>query len=67
MRPYPYYRLKEEGFEVDIASLKKGKIKGKHGYEVEVDRTLKEVDHDDYDVLIFPGGKAPETIIIRRL
>lgn len=58
----PYYRLKEEGIQVDIASVKKGKIKGKHGYEVEVDKTLKEVNPDDYDILILPGGKAPETI-----
>ena len=58
----PYYRLKEEGIEVDIASLKRGTIKGKHGYEVEVDKTLKEVSPDDYDILILPGGKAPEAI-----
>jgi protease I len=58
----PYYRVKEEGIEVDIASMKKGKIKGKHGYEVEVDKTLKEVDPDEYAVLILPGGKAPEAI-----
>lgn len=58
----PYYRVKEEGIEVDIASMKKGKIKGKHGYEVEVDKTLKEVDPNEYAVLILPGGKAPEAI-----
>jgi protease I len=58
----PYYRLKEEGLQVDIASIKKGKIKGKHGYEVEVDKTLKEVNPDDYAILILPGGKAPEII-----
>jgi len=58
----PYYRLKEEGIQVDIASIKKGAIKGKHGYEVRVDKTLKEVTPDDYDILILPGGKAPETI-----
>ncbi len=58
----PYYRLKEEGIQVDIASIRKGKIKGKHGYEVEADKTLKEVKPDDYNILILPGGKAPETI-----
>lgn len=58
----PYYRLKEEGIEVDIASTKEGKIKGKHGYEVKVDKTLKEVSPDKYDILILPGGRAPETI-----
>ena len=58
----PYYRLKEEGVDVHIASINKGTIKGKHGYEVKVDKTLKEVNPDDYDILILPGGKAPETI-----
>lgn len=58
----PYYRLREEGVHVDIASIKRGTIKGKHGYEVEVDKTLKEVNPDDYDILILPGGKAPEAI-----
>ncbi len=58
----PYYRLKEERAQVDIASMKKEKIKGKHDYEVEVNKTLKEVNPDDYDILILPGGKAPEAI-----
>ena len=58
----PFYRLEEEGAQVDIASIKKGKIKGKHGYEVEVNKTLKEVNPDDYDILILPGGKAPENL-----
>ncbi|TET64351.1 type 1 glutamine amidotransferase [Candidatus Aerophobetes bacterium] len=58
----PYYRLKEEEIEVDIASMRKGKIRGKRGYEVEVDKTLEEVRSSDYDVLILPGGKAPEAI-----
>ena len=58
----PYYRLKEEGIDVDIASLKKGPIKGKHGYVVEANKTMKGVNPNDYDILILPGGKAPETI-----
>ena len=58
----PYYRLKEEGIHVDLASINKGRIKGKHGYEVEVNKTLKEVKPDEYDILILPGGKAPEAI-----
>ena len=58
----PYYRLKEEGIEVDIASMKKGSIKGKHGYEVEANKALKEINPDYYDILVLPGGKAPETV-----
>ncbi|HXX58329.1 MAG TPA: type 1 glutamine amidotransferase domain-containing protein [Thermodesulfovibrionales bacterium] len=58
----PYYRLKEEGIDVDVASLKKGRIKGKHGYDVDVTKTFREVDTDDYDILVLPGGKAPEAV-----
>ena len=58
----PYYRLKEEGITVDVASMKKGKIKGKHGYEVEATIGLGEVDPEDYDILVLPGGKAPEAV-----
>jgi protease I len=58
----PYYRLKEEGIHVDIASMKKGKIRGKHGYEIEADKTLEEVDPKVYDILVLPGGKAPEEV-----
>jgi protease I len=58
----PYYRLREEGVDVDIASIKKGTIKGKHGYEVEANRALTDIVPEQYDMLLLPGGKAPETI-----
>ena len=55
----PYYRLKEANVDVKVASLCRGSIKGKHGYEVAVDTTLDEVNPDDYTILILPGGAAP--------
>ena len=58
----PFYRLLEEGINVDIASMKKGRIKGKHGYEVDVTKTLAQVTPNDYDILVLPGGKAPEAV-----
>ena len=58
----PYYRLKEEGIAVDVASMKAGSIKGKHGYEVEVTKELKDVNAGAYDILILPGGKAPAAV-----
>ena len=58
----PYYRLREERVEVDVASAESGKIKGEHGYEVGVDRTLDEVKPNQYDALIIPGGKAPSAL-----
>ena len=59
---FPFYRMKEEGLEVDIASIARGKINGKHGYEVVVDKALRDVDPNEYEVLILPGGKAPSTL-----
>lgn len=57
----PYYRLLEEGMETQVASLEKGSIRGKHGYEVEaVD--LADINGQEYDLLILPGGKAPITL-----
>lgn len=58
----PYYRLKEAGVEVTMASLSRGAITGKHGYEVAVDSVLDEINPDDYELLVLPGGKAPETV-----
>lgn len=56
---FPLYRLQEEGVEVHVASIAKGKINGKHGYEVAVDIALRDVDPTHYDLLVLPGGKAP--------
>ena len=58
----PYYRLKEAGVEVTVASLSSGSIKGKHGYEVTVDKTLDEVNPDEYAILVLPGGAAPAAV-----
>jgi protease I len=58
----PQRRMKEEGIDVDIASLVRGPIKGKHGFEVEAHLGIDEVRQQDYDALILPGGKAPATL-----
>lgn len=58
----PLYRLQEAGLAVDVASLSRGRIHGKHGYEVEVDTALGDVDSGAYDLLVLPGGKAPATL-----
>jgi protease I len=58
----PYYRLKESGVEVTVASMSRGSIKGKHGYEVTVDKTLDEVNHDEFAILVLPGGAAPAAV-----
>ena len=62
---FPYFRLLEEGFEVDVAAPKKGHITGEHGYEFEVEKTFDDVSPNDYDLLLIPGGSpegAPSTV-----
>ena len=58
----PYQFLRELGIHVDIASNKKGTIRGKNGFNVYVTMTLNEVDPKQYDILILPGGKGPSIL-----
>lgn len=58
----PYYRLQEAGVEVIVASLRRGVIKGKHGYEMAVNKTFDEVIPEEYAILILPGGAAPAQV-----
>jgi len=61
----PMYRLKEEGVQVDVAAPGRGKVKGKHGYEVQADLDVKDISLDGldgYDLLFLPGGKAPSKL-----
>jgi protease I len=59
---YPYYRLQEEGIETDVAGPEVGVVTGKHGYEFQPDLSFSDVQAEAYDLLVLPGGKAPETI-----
>ncbi|BCS54823.1 type 1 glutamine amidotransferase domain-containing protein [Geobacter sp. SVR] len=58
----PFYRLKEAGLDIDVASAQSGAIKGKHGYEISVNRALDSVNPDEYGLLVLPGGKAPQKV-----
>ncbi|MDE1152172.1 MAG: DJ-1/PfpI/YhbO family deglycase/protease [Micavibrio sp.] len=59
---YPFYRLTEEGYRVDIATPD-GKFKGKNGYGLQTTLKLTDVKADDYDLLVLPGGKAPAELV----
>ncbi len=61
---YPYYRLLEEGFEVDIVSHPDygSLLTGKHGYTARVTKNPSEVDVKEYAALVLPGGRGPERI-----
>jgi len=58
---YPIFRLREAGCVVTTVGPKAGeKYPSKLGYPVESDRAAKDVTADDYDILVIPGGFAPD-------
>lgn len=62
---FPYFRLLEEGVDVDIAAPQIGVIHGEHGYGMKITKTISEVNPDEYDLLLVPGGfpdGAPATV-----
>ena len=73
---YPYQRLLEEGYEVDIAAPSAKKLQfvvhdfvdgydtytEKPGYTWPADIAFADVNPADYVALVIPGGRAPEYI-----
>jgi len=58
----PCERLREEGIAVDIVAPATGRICGKHGHEVQAVVAAADARPEDYDLLIIPGGRAPEAL-----
>ncbi len=56
---YPYYRLTEAGYDVDVVTIKGGKFEAKHGLGLQDSKSIEEVRPEDYELLYIPGGKAP--------
>ena len=56
----PRKALEDAGAETEVVSIHDGKIKGFDHFdpasEIKVDKTVEEVDVDDYDALLIPGG-----------
>jgi protease I len=73
---YPYQRLLEEGYEVEIAAPSRKKLQfvvhdfvegydtytEKPGYTWDADLAFADVEPGDYAALVIPGGRAPEYI-----
>lgn len=59
---YPYYRMLEEGYNVDVASFDRTVLKAKYHFTIDANISLSEVKCDKYDCLILPGGTAPEKL-----
>ncbi len=58
---YPYYRLTEEGYTVDVVTPKGGAFKAKHGLGLKNSMAIgdNDVRPQNYALLYIPGGKAP--------
>jgi len=58
---YPYYRMLEEGFTVDLIGAEKNfTYKSKFGMPLKSDVASKDVSANDYDAVIIPGGFSPD-------
>lgn len=53
---YPLEKLKKAGWQVDVAAPKIEKLSGELGGILNPNKTIEEVDPDDYDLLFIPGG-----------
>lgn len=58
---YPLYRLREAGCKVTVVGPEAGQsYPSKLGYPCKSDKSARDVTADDFDVLIIPGGFAPD-------
>jgi protease I len=58
---YPIYRLREAGCKVTVVGPEAGHTyPSKLGYPVKSDEAARNVDADDFDLLVIPGGYAPD-------
>lgn len=60
---YPYYRLSEEGYMVDVATVTGEPFKGKHGYQFKQTKKLADLTPFNYALMYLPGGKAPAKLM----
>lgn len=64
---YPYYRLLEEKYIVEVATPDKIPVYGKYGVPARPTVDTKDLKVSDYDLVILPGGfEAPDRLRIRK-
>jgi len=61
---YPYFRLREEGFQTLFVGTGEKEYKSKEGYPLTEELPIKKAKTEDFDAVIIPGGYAPD--ILRR-
>ena len=53
---YPFYRVQEDGYSVDVAVRGKQQVNGIIGSKIIPTKDIPELKVEDYDLLILPGG-----------
>jgi protease I len=60
---YPVYRLREAGCHVTLVGPEAGHTyPSKLGYPAKSDKAARDVRAEDFDILVIPGGYAPDHI-----
>ncbi len=58
---YPYYRFQEEGYKMDIVAPKTNHVyTGEHGVSFMSEFSPEQININEYDAVIIPGGRAPD-------
>ena len=60
----PKAHLESLGAVVTLIGLEPGSVTGKKGATLPVDKTFADVTTDEFDMLVIPGGGAPENLRI---
>lgn len=60
---YPYYRLQEAGFTVEVATKDKAVVLGKYGVPARATMATADLKADNFDLVVLPGGfEAPDRV-----
>ena len=60
----PKAYLEDAGAEVTVIGIERGPIEGKKGATLNADATFADVSPNDFEMLVIPGGGAPENLRI---
>jgi len=63
---YPYYRIMEEGWQVDVATPTGQDMMGKYGVPARATMSTNDLKASDFDCVLLPGGfESPDRLRIR--
>ncbi len=59
---YPYYRLKEAGFESILVGPEKKVYRSKVGLQMNAEKSIEEINFEEFEGVVIPGGYAPDRL-----